>query len=215
MTTLPAASVRVTFAAEVVRREPSKEQAEKLVLPAHWLFGSESGDVPAFGSAIHSLFEKIEWMEDANLEKIIAEWRAGASGTAKFLSDVEQQFRSCVSHDEVRKLLSKPAGPVRAEVWREAPFDLVLETDDLRHIVSGRFDRLVVERDGAGRPVRAAVCDFKSNRVESEDALRQTADGYAGQMADYARAAGRLLDLPFSQIDKVLLFTRTGRVWRC
>lgn len=107
--------------------------------------------------------------------------------------------------------LARPAGG-RAEVWREAPFDLVLESDGRRYLMSGRFDRLVVERDDAGRPVRATIVDFKSNRVDSESGLREAAAGYAAQMAGYARAAARLLDLSVDRIEPLLLFTRMGRV---
>jgi ATP-dependent exoDNAse (exonuclease V) beta subunit len=206
--------VQVTHAAEVARREPSKEHAEGRAFPAQWLFKAESGDVRAFGSAIHRLFEKIEWLEDADIDRIVAEWRAESPEPKALLADVEGQFRACLANDEVLRQLARPTGTDRAEVWREAPFDLVLESAGNPHLMSGRFDRLVVERDATDKPVRATIFDFKSNRVETEAAFREAADGYAGQMADYARAAARLLDLSPAQVATVLLFTRTGRVWR-
>jgi ATP-dependent helicase/nuclease subunit A len=89
----------------------------------------------------------------------------------------------------------------------------VLESEGGRYLVSGRFDRLVVERNAAGKPVRATVFDFKSNRVETEADMRAAAAGYAGQMADYARAAAHLLGLQPADIATVMLFTRTGQVW--
>ena len=209
------ASVHVEFAAEILRREPSKEDVEGRSFPAGWLFGSESGDVRAFGSAIHRLFQEIEWIEDTDIERVVAAWRGGASEPEAFLADVERQFRFCLARDEVRKLLSRPADAARSEVWREAPFNLVLNTAGQPHIMSGRFDRLTVERDATGQPVRATICDFKSNRVETDADLQRAAQDYAGQMSDYARAAGRLLDLPVEQIVTLLLFTRTGRTLRC
>jgi ATP-dependent helicase/nuclease subunit A len=210
-TVQPRAPVRLTYAADVARREPSKEHAEERAFPAQWLFSLEAGNVRAFGSAIHRLFERIEWLEDADLERLIAAWRAESVEPAALLADVEQQFRACLANPEVRRRLARPAGA--AEVWREAPFNLVLESDGKRHLVSGRFDRLVVERDAAGRPVRATVFDFKSNRVDTEAERRKAAEGYASQMADYARAAARLLGLQPADVATVLLFTRTGQVW--
>jgi len=203
-------AIHMTYAEEVARREPSKEHAEGRAFPAQWLFNAESGDVLSFGSAIHRLFQKIEWIEDADIGRVVAEWREESSEPELFLADVERQFRVCLINDEVRRKLARPVGTAGAEVWREAPFDLVLESKGRKYLMSGRFDRLVVERDADGRPIRATVFDFKSNRVESEGALLEAADGYASQMADYARAAARLLGLSVSQVSTVLLFTRTG-----
>ncbi len=203
----------MTHAVTVARREPSKDHSEDRAFPAQWLFKSESGDVRVFGSAIHRLFQKIEWIEDADIERVISGWRAEAAEPASLLDNVEQQFRLCLANADVRRQLSRPAGAARTEVWREAPFDLVLESEGIRHLMSGRFDRLVVERDAAGQPLRATVFDFKSNRVETVSDLHEAADGYAGQMAGYARAAARLLGLPPAQVAIVLLFTRTGWIW--
>ena len=55
------------------------------------------------------------------------------------------------------------------------------------------------------------MVDFKSNRVDSEEALAEKAAGYAGQMRDYAMAAGRLLGLQAGQVATMLLWTRVGR----
>ena len=204
------AQVKVALAAEVTRREPSKEHTEGRAFPAQWLFKTDAGDVRDFGSAIHRLFEKIEWIEGVDVERVVAAWRAESPEPAVFLADVERQFRACLANAEVRRKLSKPASAGQAEVWREASFNLVLESEGERYLVSGRFDRLVVERDGAGKPVHATVFDFKSNRVEKEADLSEAADGYASQMADYACAAARLLSLPVGQVTTVLLFTRTS-----
>ena len=125
--------------------------------------------------------------------------------------DVEAQFRSCLANPAARACLARPAGARRCEVWREAPFNLVCGNANGLEIVSGRFDRLVVERDDAGRPVRATVVDFKSNRVTAETELAEKAGDYAGQMRAYAAAAGRLLGLDAGRVAATLLFTRIGR----
>jgi ATP-dependent helicase/nuclease subunit A len=213
---LPApAAVRpaqVTFEIEAIRREPSKDRAEDRPFPAPWLFGEDAGGVRAFGSAIHRLFERIEWIEDADIEGVVAAWREEAMESAAVRRDVEAQFRNCAASPEVRAVLARPAGAARCEVWRETPFDWVRETGDGPEIVTGRFDRVVVERDASGRPLRATVVDFKSNRVADERQMAETAEGYRGQMRDYAAAAARLLGLPAAAVKAKLLFTRLGRV---
>ena len=194
----------------LARHEPSKEQAETQTLPAPWLFKAESGDVRAFGSALHRLFERIEWIEDADVEALIAAWRQESPETPALLDDVEAQCRACLRNPSVRALLRRPAGP--CEVWREAPFNLRLDDRDGAQLVSGRFDRMVLERDPAtGRPIRATILDYKSNRVTDDEAMRQAAAGYHGQMADYARAAARLCGLEREAVRTILLFTRLGK----
>jgi ATP-dependent helicase/nuclease subunit A len=203
----------VTFAAEAARREPSKERVEGRPFAARHVFDREASDVRAFGSAIHRLFERIAWIEDADIEALIAGWRAESSESEVLLRDVETQFRNCLASPDVRAALARPAGAAQAEVWREAPFDTVREGPDGREIVTGRFDRLVIARDRSGRPLSAWVVDFKSNRVADDGAMAATAAGYRTQMEDYAAAAARLLGLPAGAVNARLLFTRLGKVY--
>lgn len=200
----------LVFSPRIARHEPSKELGAARTLSAQWIFSLESGDVRTFGSALHGLFQKIEWLESTDIERLVSDWRATAAGSAAVLRDVERQFRECLTHDDVRGCLARPAP--HATVWTEAPFDQVMEIDGERRILSGRFDRLVVERDAAGRALCATVVDFKSDRVENERQLRERAAGHAAQMRDYARVAVRLLGLPLAHVRCLLLFTRLGRV---
>jgi ATP-dependent helicase/nuclease subunit A len=213
-TTQPAetsAPVRVAFTAEITRHEPSKEHADARAFPAQWLFNVEAGDVRAFGSAIHRLFQKIEWLEDTDIEGVIADWRQASAESARLLSDVEAQFRKCLSNADTRKLLGRPAGAAITEVWREAPFNLVIEIDGQKRLISGRFDRLVVSRDASDHATHATIIDFKSNRVSSFKEIENVAESYAPQMRDYAHAAARLLQLTPSDVSTILLFTKTGQ----
>ncbi len=200
--------VSVGCVVEPARREPSKDHAEGQLFPAAYSFGRESGDVRNFGSAIHRLLERIEWIEDADMDAVIADWRAESTEPASLLNDVATQFRNCVKAATVRAVLNRPADAVHAEVWRETPFDYVRESAGGKEILTGRFDRLIIECDEKHRPVRATVVDFKSNRVSDIAAMHKTADGYRGQMQDYAAAAARLLGLPRQAVKAVLLFTR-------
>jgi ATP-dependent helicase/nuclease subunit A len=207
------APLALTYAVELARHEPSKEQDATRAFPARWLFSAEAGDVRAFGSAIHRLFEQIEWIETSDIDTIVAAWRRTAPEPATLLNDVERQFRNCLASDAIRRALTRPAGAAQAEVWREAPFNLLLPDAADPRLTSGRFDRVVVERMEDGSPVRATVFDYKSNRIETEQDMRETATGYAFQMVLYARAAARLLGLPPDQVTTRLLFTRKGWIW--
>jgi len=207
----PAAPLRIGFTTDIILREPSKEHLDGHTFPAQWLFNAEAGDVRAFGSAIHRLFQKIEWLEETDIERVITEWRQESAESAILLGDVERQFRACLQNVEVQKALSRPAAG-RAEVWIEAPFNLLVNIDGQKQLMSGRFDRLVIERDAAGRPVHATIIDFKSNRIATEQQIQETARGYAGQMRDYAHAAAQLLGLSPERVTPTLLFTRLGRI---
>ena len=208
------------------RVEPSKHDPG--VRPAASIFKRESGDVRVFGSAIHRLFQQIEWIETFNIEQAIATWRATATEPAAVLRDVERQFRASLSSAEVRQALSRPAGDV--VLWREKAFELLHEGQ----LLAGQFDRVVIEhaaetggassaspsrRRGAppsiaatcpGNVRQATLLDFKSNRVESEAALHFTADKYRNQMALYAAALRHILGP--APIATCLVFTRVGRV---
>lgn len=205
------APIRIRFRDDVARREPSKEMTENEMFPVRYLLDPEAGNVRHFGSAIHRLFERIDWLEETDLDALIRDWRACSPEPEALLTDVETQFRHCLSAPEVRALLARPGSAPTAEVWVEAPFDYVTHHQGKPEIVTGRFDRLVIERDAAHHPIRATVVDFKSNRVDNDAAMNAKAMGYRPQMRVYTEAAARLLDLPLSAVQAVLLFTRRAR----
>jgi ATP-dependent exoDNAse (exonuclease V) beta subunit len=95
-------------------------------------------------------------------------------------------------------------------LWREKAFELMLDGS----VVAGQFDRVVIGHDAGGRPVNATILDFKSNRIESDDALHRTATaaGYRDQLGLYATALQRILGPSLTHIAQALLFTRAGRV---
>ena len=77
--------------------------------------------------------------------------------------------------------------------------------------VSGRFDRVIVERDARGRAVRATVFDFKTDLVGSEPDLTKAAARHAVQMDLYRRVVARLAGLAESAVTGEVVFTRVGR----
>ena len=190
------------------RSEPSKQ--DSFERKASDLFKPVTRDVLDFGSAIHELLEKIEWLDaKADAEAIINSWHPAKLCDQKVCDDVLQQFRKCLKSAEVREALAKPAGNV--ELWREKSFEIILN----KQWISGVFDRVVITRDSAGKPVGAVILDYKSNQgLDTEVSIRNKAKHYQLQMELYRRALSGILCLAADRISMQLLFTVPARIFR-
>ncbi len=190
------------------RSEPSKQ--EQIARRGSALFKAETTDVLDFGSAIHEVFESVAWLEpDAEAEALLGRWRPSRLYDGEVDRDVRAQFRRCLASPEVRAELARPAGDVA--LWREKSFEIILDGE----WISGVFDRVVIARDAASRPVSAAILDFKSNRnLDTEARLRDVAAHYRPQMDLYRRALAAILGLAEARISAQLLFTVPARVIR-
>ena len=167
------------------------------------LFALEGGGAGAaeFGAAVHAALAEIEWAGGGEAGGPPAGW----SG----LGDAGAEAAACWCAPDLAAVWSKPAGAggCAAEVWRERAFEVVLDGA----WVTGVFDRVVVERDGAGGPVRATVFDFKTDRVERDGDLAGAAARHAGQLEIYRRVVARLTGLAPSAVACAVVFTRLQR----
>tara|TARA_B100000927_G_C16166935_1_gene349737 strand:- start:158 stop:535 length:378 start_codon:yes stop_codon:yes gene_type:complete len=93
--------------------------------------------------------------------------------------------------------------------WRERPYELLRDGN----WISGIFDRVHVISELDGRPVRATILDFKTDRVEDESDASLAAERYRPQMETYRHALAQLLELPASSIDTLLMFTRIAHAF--
>jgi ATP-dependent exoDNAse (exonuclease V) beta subunit len=93
------------------------------------------------------------------------------------------------------------------EVWRERAFEVVLDGA----WITGVFDRVVIERDPAGRAFAATIYDFKTDRMD-EGGVKKIVARYAGQLAIYQQALARLEGLSASQVKCALVLTGLGLV---
>jgi len=163
------------------------------------LFAEGRKEATSRGTAIHELFEAIEWLDQAAPEEIAKDWRRRhPTGPVA----AEDEFLEALNRPAVRAALTPPDGP--AVVWREQRFELVLDED----WVSGAFDRVVFIPD-ADNPTSARVIDFKTDRV-SGAALDERVAAYRPQMKIYRQALAALTGLDPSAITWTLLFTRPG-----
>ncbi|MDP6630937.1 MAG: UvrD-helicase domain-containing protein [Kiritimatiellia bacterium] len=173
---------------------------------AAWLFDEEARNVLDFGSAIHELFERIEWIDDADIESIITDWETSTTVSADVARDTITQFRGATESPEVRNALTRPDS--NARLWREKRFHFVRQ----ERLVSGVFDRVAITLDASGTPTGATILDYKSDRVTSDSDIESALERHREQLSIYAEALSRILALAPEQITCALIFTRPGRV---
>jgi ATP-dependent helicase/nuclease subunit A len=173
-------------------RNPSAAQAGLVAAAA--AFARESGAGAEFGSAVHALFEAVEWSEPGALAAPAARWAPDDPAAAEALA--------CLRSPELAEVWAKPADA--AVAWRERKFELV--TEDAW--VSGVIDRLVIVRDATGRALRATVYDFKTDAgaTPAEAVLR-----HGAQLRHYRRAAAALTGLDEGAVAVELVLTRLRR----
>lgn len=178
-------------------RRPSDEHAGELA--AAKLFALEGRGAADFGTAVHALFEEVEWAGPADVAGLVAKWAEPGPATVEAVA--------CLRAPELAAVWTRPAGAAQTEVWRERAFEIVLDGAWL----TGVFDRVVVERDAAGRVVRATVWDFKTDRVETEADVAAAVARHAGQLNLYRRVAGVLTGAGEGAVECSLVLTRLRR----
>lgn len=167
------------------------------------------------GSAMHHLFEQIGWLDDgvpddATLMQALRESDMRAEDA--WLAEQLQQFRQMLELPGVREALVRPttAAGATCELWRERPFAVHLDNRLLR----GTFDRVIVTREG-NRTVHARLIDFKTDRIDTPEAIAAAVDIYRPQIDAYRRALQTMLQLPADRVQAQLLFLETGQLVTC
>jgi ATP-dependent helicase/nuclease subunit A len=156
------------------------------------LFDGRTALATRFGSAVHAVFEGIEWWDD--------EAKANMEALRKSEAAAVEAVEKCLKTKEIAALFQNDGDG--AAVWRERAFELVIEGE----ICPGVFDRVVVS-DG-----HAEVIDFKTDRVKSEEDIAEAVERHRGQLEWYRRVLVQLTGLPEAQIACRLLFTHPRRV---
>ena len=190
------------------RRRPSQEEIRPVTAAS--VFTSPDSSRREFGIALHALFRELEWPDTEPLGNVIRRWRSPGEFSAATAAAVEAEFRSAMETPEFLARLERPRTP-QTELWRERSFDIILDSA----WVTGVFDRVTVDRDAAGRPCRASLLDFKSDRVRNDEELRKAVRSYAPQIRLYRAALAKLLELQPAAISAHLLFTTPRRAVSC
>lgn len=154
------------------------------------------------GTAVHGLFEEVEWFEPGSVDEAVRRWTARQMET-----DLEaiDHFISAMAYPSIQAALTKP--DPHAVCWRETPFEFIWRDQ----WVTGIFDRVVLTREPGGDYSGAMIQDFKTNDV-NETTVAAMADHYRPQLELYRRALSRLTGLPVRRIGAQLLCTRPGIV---
>jgi len=188
----------------VKRSNPSKRPIKGQ--SAATLFEVVAYEGLALGSAVHALFERVEWSNQTDIDQVVSTWRQQYKASTQLKQRAEEMFRRSMDFDEVYAALDQPR--YDTQLWRERDFEVVLKNK----WVSGKFDRVVIRRDQQGRPVSATILDYKTDQGTQETSLEQTIEAYRPQMELYRESLSQLLSLEVSRISLVLLFTSLGRV---
>ena len=178
---LPAAAAEAPLEARVASQEHAGGEGEN-----GRAFRPEGAEARDLGTRVHALFEQIEWLAPGESPTF-----AGADP-----ADV-RLVANGLKHPRAHGCFEKPAGNV--ELLREQAFEAMLGGKWL----SGKIDRLQLEKDAAGRSVRARILDFKTDREPNPARHR-------AQMDDYRQAVSMLFALPPDTVACTLLFVRTG-----
>jgi ATP-dependent helicase/nuclease subunit A len=171
---------------------------------ATWLKGAQMFSTglerrAEFGSAVHELLARIEWLDAGQPDRLVAEWQADETDPYAVT-----EARACLLAPALTHVWRARA---RAQVWREKAFEVVIEGE----WISGAFDRVIVESDERGRICAATVFDFKTDRVGPGDSLPALAEVHGNQLAIYRRAVAMLTGLAEAQVKTELIFTRVQK----
>jgi ATP-dependent exoDNAse (exonuclease V) beta subunit len=196
-----AADEPVSPAARAVRR-PARTPSEPV---GHAVDGARLFDLKdvrataaEHGVAVHAALAEIEWAGEI-AQLLAVEW--GKAGGPR------AEAAACVHAAELAEVWTRPGASGGAEVWRERPFEIVLDGE----WISGVVDRVVLERGVDGRARRATEYDFKTDRVEPGADLHAAAARHAAQCEIYRRAVATLAQLAPAAVGCEVVFTRVRR----
>ena len=149
---------------------PSKMDEEAQPVQSSRMPGGE-GDAAAFGTAVHALFEQVEWLGEGEEPG----WMAAPR------SDEERLVAAALRVPEVRALYVRKPGQA---AYNEQDIDAV-QGDKW---ISGTLDRLVLSVDASGKVVGADIVDFKTDLRRGSSQAEQDAhlcDTHREQMRAY------------------------------
>ncbi|GHT41569.1 hypothetical protein FACS189443_3520 [Planctomycetales bacterium] len=169
------------------------------------------------GTAVHACFEKaIGWLDDgvaaddAKLNKIINEATSDKRGAIDN-GEVIKAFRDACEKNEIKAALSKSrysADVVELECERR--FVVKQRRNEDTVIIRGSIDRMVVSRNKNGDVIGVDVFDFKTDRNDDVNALKEI---YREQLNVYRESVVNLFKLGDPSIVKTkLILTHCGKV---
>lgn len=186
--------------ARLPARTPSG--TERSVLTGAQVFALSASAGAERGTAVHALLAEIGWRRPGGGSVESELWLAADAV-------IRAEAQACVDEPRLAEVFAPPAvGEGDPELWRERAFEVVLDG----HWITGVCDRVVILRGPDGAARRAAVCDFKTDRVADRAGAERAAGRYAEQLGLYRRVVARLTGLPEKEVRCGLVFTQI-REW--
>jgi len=189
----------------LVRRSASGEEGGGVIDPAEW-FDVSRASARLRGTAMHALFERVEWLESAAPDPSVCAQALESLGLGESDRDrVAENFKRALKRPSIAGLLSRRAYEADGfdlELRREEPYAWSTEG----RLENGVLDRLVLGRRD-GRVAMAHVIDFKTDAYDEAAVER-----YRPQMRHYRAAVSHLFDLDPQAVRVTLLFVHDGVV---
>ncbi len=159
------------------------------------------------GNAVHEILAMSDWIEQDRLEENLEKWLSGKG--RKYSEECRQEtaslYRKCFAQEEISKRFARPEKPM--EVWREKAFDIIIN----KTWISGKFDRVEIERDSSGKISSLVITEYKTDKTDmSEESLELIKEKYSRQIDSYRKVVSRMLNYPEKQIKVEILLLRTS-----
>jgi ATP-dependent helicase/nuclease subunit A len=178
---------------------PSHSSTDKTF--GRWYFSSHTAEQRDMGTIIHRLFESVEWLPDDT-----STWHAILQPHRGMIPD--QTFHQLLSYIQQPDWISLFVRPhaVNCALWREKEFSVILN-DQWIH---GVLDRVIITYDVSGKPSRAHLIDFKTDKVDSQKDLLKRVEHHRSQLQIYQNALRKLLRT--DHIRATLAFLSSGQL---
>ena len=170
------------------------------------LFSGATSKALTLGIAVHELFEHLAWADIDDCEDVFRKWYAEADYEESILENAGEIFLTSLNSSEIFNALSRPSP--YSVLWREKDFSIILGNE----WINGSFDRVVINKNSDGKIDNAVICDYKTDKIESDIDLKRKAEIYRHQLNLYSKALSSIIKIDESKISKQLIFLKAGRV---
>ncbi len=205
-------------AGQLMAAAPSSEHNTTEVSAASLLCNPDFGQTARdYGECVHAAFEQFDWLgtkpDDAELYDLLTRTGHDPDTIKEALKELNRAVESGPIQeifDLQRWITNHPdSNSMPPCVHHERPFAVRMGKPGKERLVQGRFDRLVVGRDGT-RVINAQIIDYKTDRgargLEASK-LAEFAMKHQPQMNAYRTAAASMYGLEETAIEIALIFT--------
>lgn len=156
------------------------------------------------GTLVHEILSRFEWYESPEETELFLQKELSGSGDS---GEAVRLLRNAFLSEDVRRSLARPANAPSYSLWREQRFLAPGSGGEPGAFFSGCFDRVTLVSDLSGKPLRAEVLDYKTDRLKDPEAFLAR---HSRQLNLYRKVLAGMLNLPESAVSCVILALRPG-----